>query len=70
MKTNPLATIRTLVDLVGIIVDLIHRGEPERIEEILPAELRTTLAKRVADEEARLKFAPRTDEVKQVIRDA
>ena len=70
MKLNPLATIRTLVDLVGVIVDLIHRGEPERIEAILPTELRVTLERRIADERARHKFAARTDETKQVIRDA
>lgn len=70
MKLNPLTAIETLTDLIGVIVRLLRRGEIERIEAILPAELRTTLAKRVADEQARLKFAARTDETKPVIRDA
>lgn len=70
MTANAISALRVAASLVTWIVEAIAAGKPERVEAIFPAELRTTIAKRVSDEQARLKFAARTDETKPVIRDA
>lgn len=66
--TNALHTLDVLVRFVAFVVKAIKDGKPERVDKIIPIELRTTLARRLADAEAEEKF--RGDETRPVIRDA
>lgn len=53
---------RGAAELGKTLADMLASGDVERIDEILPAESRTRLAKELADAKARAKFGPRPDE--------
>jgi len=52
---------RGAVDLGQTLMGMVASGDVERIDEILPAESRTRLAKELADAKARAKFGPRPE---------
>lgn len=54
--TNALEIGRLLADAAMVVWKHIRDGRPERVEEILPATLKVTLAKAVADAKAEAKF--------------
>lgn len=64
------SVVETLGKLLAFAIRSIRSGHPERIEKILPTELHTTLARRLADAEAEERFARMDDETRPVIRDA
>ena len=54
-----LDVIQLARDLTGLAADVLQafdRGDVQRVEDVLPAELRTTIAKGIADARARLKY--------------
>jgi len=54
--TEAVGIVRLLVELASIAIRDIHEGRPERVGEILPPTMRTTLAKALADRKAEEKF--------------
>jgi hypothetical protein len=67
---HALDVLKTLGQLLGFVIRAIRDGKPERVDRILPHDLHTTLARRLADAEAEERFARRDDETRPVIRDA
>lgn len=61
MTSNAISALRVAASLVTWIVEAIAAGKPERVEAIFPAELRTTIARRLADAKASERFAARED---------
>lgn len=57
---NGFEVVAALISIAKAIADALINGEPERVEEILPGELRTTIVKRAKDLEADAKFGPRS----------
>ncbi len=58
MKTA-LEILDLLKELSGLAVDVVRAidaGEADRVEDILPAKLRTTMAKAISDARAKLKY--------------
>lgn len=54
--SGAMSVLRSLVSLVKLVSDAITDGKPERVSEIVPPSLATTLAKAVADAKAAEKF--------------
>ncbi len=61
--------LKRAVDIAGLLVDIgtavfraVARGDIERVEEILPDTLRTTLARAKAELDAAEKLGPRPEE--------
>lgn len=59
-----ITTIGNLVELVSHAVQAFRRGEYDRVEEIIPETLRTSVEKALADERAHQKFAVADDYVR------
>ena len=54
---DAMQSIGSLVELVKYAVEAVRRGEPERVADIIPAQLRTSIARAVAEAKAREKFS-------------
>lgn len=52
--------IRVLSELVGTAIEAATSENPDRVQDVLPAQLETSIAKLRAEIEAHQKFGPRT----------
>lgn len=53
---DAIQSIGSLVELVRYAVEAMKRGQPERVADIIPEQLRTSIARAVAEARAREKF--------------
>lgn len=64
MKLDPIVdamkTIGSVVELVKYAIEAVRRGEPERVAAIIPEQLRTSIARAVAEARAAEKFGATT----------